>query len=216
MEGFEKAAKSVPDLIISDIMMPGLDGISLCRKLKEDQRTSHIPIILLTAKSEDESKIEGLKMGSDDYMIKPFSAEELLLRVNNLIRQQQKFKEKYSQYITLDPGEMTVASVDGQFLQRVLKVVGEQSVNPEFDVDVFGREIGMSKTQLNRKLSALVDQSPGEFIRTFRLKKAANMLKQHHGNVAEIAYMVGFSSPNYFTKCFHDQQPTSHDYNFFR
>jgi signal transduction histidine kinase/DNA-binding response OmpR family regulator len=204
LEGFKKATETIPNLIISDIMMPGLDGISLCRKLKEDPRTSHIPIILLTAKTNDESKIEGLKTGADEYLIKPFSAEELLLRVNNLIRQQQKFKEKFSQSITLNPGEVSVASVDEQFLQRVLKVMDEHSANAEFDVVAFSREVGMSKAQLNRKLSALVDQSPGEFIRTFRLKKAANLLKQNHGNIAEIAFMVGFSSPNYFTKCFHD------------
>jgi signal transduction histidine kinase/DNA-binding response OmpR family regulator len=202
-EGLKKA-KTNPDLIICDIMMPGLDGLSLCRKLKEDPKVSHIPIILLTAKADGESKIGGLKTGADEYMIKPFNAEELLVRINNLLNRQQNSKELFSQTFKLEPGEVIVHSPDEKFLQKVLKVVDENTANVHFDVIAFSREMGMSKTQLNRKLNALVGQSPNEFIRTYRLKKAAQLIKQHHGNIAEIAFEVGFSSPNYFTKCFHD------------
>jgi AraC-like DNA-binding protein len=185
-------------------MMPGLDGVSLCRKLKSDERTSHIPLILLTAKADAGSKIDGLQTGADDYLTKPFSAEELLLRVNNLIGGRQKLKEKYSRSLSLHPSQISVASADERFLQKSLSIMEENMANPDFDVDAFSREVGMSRAQLNRKLTALLDQSPNEFIRSMRLKRAAQLLKQHGGNVGEVAYMVGFSNPNYFTKCFRD------------
>jgi signal transduction histidine kinase/DNA-binding response OmpR family regulator len=204
LEGYRLALETIPDLIISDLMMPELDGISLCRKLKEDERTSHIPVILLTAKADAQSKISGLETGADDYLTKPFSAEELRLRVQNLIRQRQQLREKYSRSFALQPAEVNVSSVDEQFLQKVLAVMEENISNADFDVDAFSRAIGMSRAQLNRKLNALLDQSPNEFIRLIRLKRAAHLLQQNQGNVGEVAFMVGFSNPNYFTKCFRD------------
>jgi signal transduction histidine kinase/DNA-binding response OmpR family regulator len=204
MEGYQIAVETMPDLIISDIMMPGLDGVSLCRKLKSDERTSHIPLILLTAKADAGSKIDGLQTGTDDYLTKPFSAEELLLRVDNLIRQRQKLKEKYSRSLSLQPAGVTVASAEDKFLQKALSVMEAHISNADFDVDAFSREIGMSRAQLNRKLTALIDQSPNEFIRSMRLKRAAQLLGQNQSNVGEVAFMVGFSNPNYFTKCFRD------------
>ena len=202
--GYRQAVETVPDLVISDVMMPELDGVSLCQKLKEDERTSHIPVVLLTAKADAESKLRGLGMGADDYLTKPFSAEELVLRVDNLIGQRQKLREKFSRSLTLQPSDVSVTSADERFLQKALSVVEENISNPDFHVDAFSRAIGMSRAQLNRKLTALVDQSPNEFIRTIRLKRAASLLRQHGGNVGEVAFMVGFSSPNYFTKCFRD------------
>jgi signal transduction histidine kinase/DNA-binding response OmpR family regulator len=204
MIGYHMAIESLPDLIISDIMMPEMDGIDLCRKLKEDERTNHIPIILLTAKADEKSRIAGLEKGADDYLLKPFSAQELLLRVNNLIRLRQKMKEKFSSIFKLLPEDLSFDSVDALFLQKVMSIVEKNMANSEFDVDAFSKEVGMSRTQLNRKLSVIVNQSPSEFIRIFRLKRAARLLQQHQGNVGEIAFMVGFSNPNYFTKCFRD------------
>ncbi len=204
MEGYRKAIETIPDLVISDVMMPELDGASLCQRLKDDERTSHIPVILLTAKADAGSKMRGLGMGSDDYLIKPFSAEELVLRVDNLVEQRQKLKEKFSRSLTLQPALVSVTSADERFLQKALSVMEENISNPDFDVEAFSRAIGMSRAQLNRKLTALVNQSPNEFIRTIRLKRAASLLQQHGGNVGEIAFMVGFTSPNYFTKCFRD------------
>jgi DNA-binding response OmpR family regulator len=203
-DGYSSAIETIPDLIISDIMMPGMDGISLCHKLKQDERTGHIPIILLTAKADEQSKLDSLSTGADDYLTKPFSAEELLMRVHNLIRQRHKLKEKYSKALTWQPTQIATASADEQFLQKALSIMEENIGNTEFDVDAFSRSIGMSRAQLNRKLSALLDQSPNEFIRTMRLKRAAALLSQQKGNIAEIAFMVGFSNPNYFTKCFRD------------
>jgi DNA-binding response OmpR family regulator len=204
LEGYRKAIEILPDVIISDVMMPGMDGISLCRKLKEDEVSSHIPVILLTAKADAESKMGGLQTGADDYLTKPFSAEELLLRVGNLIRHRHKLKEKYSRSLSLQPAEVAVASADDRILQKALVIMEENMANPHFDVEAFSREIGMSRAHLNRKLTALVDQSPNEFIRVMRLKRAAQLLQRQKYNVGEVAFMVGFSNPNYFTKCFRD------------
>jgi CheY-like chemotaxis protein len=202
MEGYRLATETIPDLIISDIMMPGLDGVSLCRKLKEDERTRHIPVILLTAKADAKSKISGLETGADDYLTKPFSAEELLLRVNNLIRQRQQLREKFSRSIILQPAEVAVTSADERFLQKVMRILEDNIGNADFDMHAFSRAIGMSRAQLNRKLTALADLSPNELMRTIRLKRAASLLQQNPGNIGEVAFMVGFSSANYFTKCF--------------
>lgn len=204
LDGYQTAIKTIPDLIISDVMMPGLDGISLCEKLKTDERTSHIPIILLTARADIESKLKGLETGADDYVSKPFGMVELQVRVRNLLESRKKLRERFSRQITLQPTELVVTSLDEQFLQKVLAVTEANLANVAFDVDLFSREMGLSRTQLHRKLTALTEQSPNEFIRAIRLSRAASLLQQQQGNVAEVAYQVGFSSPNYFTKCFRD------------
>ncbi|CAN5921824.1 hypothetical protein BH24BAC1_BH24BAC1_40630 [soil metagenome] len=204
-EGWEKALELLPDLIIGDVMMPGLDGVSLCQRLKSDVRTSHIALILLTAKADGESKLAGLETGADDYLTKPFRLEELQLRVQNLLESRRKLRERYSRSLTLQPAEVAVTSVDERFLQKVLEVVEQHLADPAFDVDVFSWETGMSRVHLHRKLKALTDQSPGELIRTFRLKRAASLLEQQHDNISEVAFAVGFNSLTYFTKCFREQ-----------
>jgi DNA-binding response OmpR family regulator len=203
--GLTQAVETVPDLVISDIMMPELDGITLCQKLKTDPRTSHIPVILLTAKADTDSKLGGLGNGADDYLIKPFQLEELQLRIHNLIAQRQHLRHQYSRQLILEPQAITVLPVDERFLQKALSVVEAHLEDSAFDVETFGREIGMSRSHLHRKLTALTSQSPSEFIRTLRIKRAASLLRQQHGNVSEVALAVGFSSLNYFTKCFRDQ-----------
>jgi DNA-binding response OmpR family regulator/two-component sensor histidine kinase len=204
-EGIEKAREVIPDLIISDIMMPIMDGYELCRILKNDEKTSHIPVILLTAKASSESKLQGLETGADDYLIKPFDSKELLVRVKNLIALRQKLRERFSREVVLKPGDIAITPMDEVFLQRVQSVVEQHLDEEEFSVEILGQEVGMSRTQIHRKLRALIDQSASQFVRSMRLQRAVDLLNQKAGTVAEIAYMVGFNSQAYFTKCFHEQ-----------
>ncbi|WP_373497013.1 ATP-binding protein, partial [Aquiflexum sp.] len=200
--GWKKALELGPDLIISDVMMPGLDGINLCQRLKTDVRTSHIAVILLTAKADIDSKMAGLEIGADEYLTKPFSIKELELRVLNQVAYRKRLRERFSRSISLDPMETDVNSVDEQFLQKVMGILEAHVADPSFDLYLFGRELGLSRVHLHRKLKSLTDQSPGDLIRTFRLKKAANLMEQQAGNISEVAYAVGFNSLTYFAKCF--------------
>jgi transcriptional regulator GlxA family with amidase domain len=173
--------------------------------LKTDERTSHIPIILLTARASEGSKLKGLETGADDYLVKPFNAKELSIRIKNLIEQRRKLRERFTRDITLSPKDISVTSADERFLERAMEIIEKNMSDPEFGVDIFGKEAGLSHSQLHRKIRALTNQSPVEFIRMIRLKRAASLLKQEYGNVAEIAYEVGFSNPSYFAECFRKQ-----------
>ncbi len=204
-KGLNKAISHVPDLIISDVMMPRMDGTEMTRRIKSDERTSHIPIILLTARSSMEYKIQGLETGADDYLEKPFNARELRVRIKNLIEQRKKLREKLLKSMGIDftktelPG---TGSLDQQFLQKAMSVVMKYISDPEFSVESFGREMAMSRVQLHRKLKALTGQSPGQFVRSIRLKNAAKYMKKEGVNVTETAYSFGFTNMSYFTKCF--------------
>jgi len=200
-----QAQDLIPDLIISDVMMPKMDGYQLCEKLKSDERTSHIPVILLTAKSSGESKVEGLELGADDYLIKPFEARELQMRVKNPIDQRRKLRERFAISIKIEPKDIAVTPMDAQFLQRAMDIVEANMSNEEFSVEVFGKEIGLSRSQLRRKIQALTDQSPTDFILTLRLKRAARLLQLQAGTVSEIAYEVGFNNLSYFARAFKKQ-----------
>jgi DNA-binding response OmpR family regulator/two-component sensor histidine kinase len=204
-DGLEKALRIIPDLIISDVMMPKMDGFALCGKLKTDERTSHIPVILLTARASAESRIAGLETGADDYIAKPFEARELQVRVKNLIEQRRKLRERFRKETAFQPHVMAVTSTDERFLQKAMTVVEARMSDEDFSVEIFGREVGMSRVQLHRKLRALTDHSASEFIRTLRLNRAAQLLAQRGGNVTEVAYQVGFNNLSYFAKCFHQQ-----------
>jgi signal transduction histidine kinase/ligand-binding sensor domain-containing protein/DNA-binding response OmpR family regulator len=204
-EGIEKARETIPDLIISDVMMPKKDGYEVCKTLKLDEKTSHIPIILLTARAGTENKIEGLETGADDYLTKPFDAKELLVRVKNLIQTRKKLRERFSVGRVLKPGEITVTSIDDAFLKKAGATIEKHISQEEFGVEEFAQEMNMSRSQLLRKLTALTGLSVRDFIRYIRLHRAWELLKKNAGTVAEIAYEVGFSSPAYFTKCFHEQ-----------
>ncbi len=201
-QGLQKATQVVPDLVISDVMMPVMDGITLSKQLKSDERTSHIPLILLTAKATGESKLEGLETGADDYLTKPFSGAELQVRVKNLIEGRKRLRERFSRQLTLQPTEVAITSADGKFLQRVKAIVEQHLEESDFSLEAFEKEVGLSHVQFYRKLKALTDQAPGEFLRNYRLQKAAMLLKGGHGNVSEVAYAVGFNSLAYFTRCF--------------
>ncbi|MES2732492.1 MAG: 7TM diverse intracellular signaling domain-containing protein [Bacteroidota bacterium] len=203
--GFEKAVATVPDLIISDVMMPGMDGMELCKRLKTDELTSHIPVILLTARASGDSKVEGLETGADDYITKPFEARELQVRVKNLIEGRHKLRQRFSREVILQPKDIAITSADERFLQRATDVVERYLSDTDFGVETFAREIAMSHMQLYRKLQALTDQSPSIFIRSLRMQRAALLLAKKSATVSEIAYQVGYNDPSYFTKCFHQQ-----------
>ena len=203
-QGLKKAVQSTPDLIISDVMMPNMSGYEMCRQLKNDERTSHIPVILLTAKADAESKITGLETGADDYLAKPFNARELRVRVKNLIELRRKLWQKFRRGGTFAADDSALSSLDARFLQRAMSLVETHLDDPDFSTEAFGKEIGLSRTQLHRKLRALTGQSTHEFIRTLRLKRAAQLLVHHSGNISEIAYQVGFNSPSHFTRAFRE------------
>ncbi len=200
--GVEKAFETIPDIIISDVMMPEMDGYEVCRNLKNDQRTSHIPIILLTAKAEAEDRIEGLSVGADAFLTKPFNKKELFIRLEQLIGLRQKLQERYSNLENFSPAE---PSLDDIFLQKLKDAVLERLDDPEFGVTDLCRVANLSNMQVNRKLKALTGKTPSRFIRSIRLHKAMELLKTTEFNISEIAYDVGFSDPNYFSRSFSEE-----------
>ena len=207
-QGVRKAEQVIPDLIISDVMMSKMDGNELTKRLKNDEKTSHIPIILLTAKSEQQSKLEGLETGADDYLTKPFDTKELRVRINNLISIRKKLQEKYSKgdFIPVKKIEgKKLSDLDERFMSKVMEVIESHISEEEFSIEEFDREIGMGRVQLYRKVKALTGKSPSRYIRSIRLNRAKNMIEEKKGNISEIAYSVGFSSPQYFTRCFKEE-----------
>lgn len=201
-EGHYLALKKIPDLIISDVMMPEMDGIELCQKLKSDEKTSHIPIILLTAKSEEDNILKGLEVGADDYMLKPFGIRQLLVRVEKLIELRRNLRIRYSGKTTISPNEIAISSTDEKFLEKIQYIVDNDLEDSNFSVDEFCKKLGMSRMQLHRKLTALTGLSTSAFIRDQRLRLAIQRLEKTGDSISEIAYAVGFSSPSYFIKCF--------------
>jgi signal transduction histidine kinase/AraC-like DNA-binding protein len=211
-DGLTLAFEKIPDLIISDLMMPRMDGVQLSHRLKNDERTSHIPIVLLTAKADSETKIQGLELGADDYIPKPFDMKELLVRVRNLIEGRKKLREKYSSQLDLGAKKVELHvkkvkafSVDERFLQKALDIVDKNIASSSFGVEMFAHEVGMSTAQLYRKLTALTGYSPNDFVRHVRLQRAADLLSQQAGNISEIAYDTGFNNLSYFSKCFKEK-----------
>ncbi len=203
-KGLKLAEDIIPDLVISDIMMPNMDGYTLCKELKTNIKTNHIPVILLTAKASFENKLEGLETGADDYLIKPFNTEELKARVKNLIKIRKQIREKFQTEILLKPAHIIVPSGQKVFIEKLTKIIEEHIEEETFNVEILCKEIAMSRAQLHRKIKAITNQSTSEFIRTFRLQRAADLIKQDAGNMAEIAYKVGFNSQAYFTKTFQE------------
>lgn len=202
--GVKVAIEQIPDIIISDVMMPGISGIEVCNELKKNEITSHIPIILLTAKASPESKIEGLKSKADDYLSKPFIPEELLTRMHNLLDNRKLMQKKYSGVHTSTISITTEKSMDQVFLEKINELIANNMANENFNVEECCKRAGISRSQLHRKLIALTGISASEYIRNYRLEKAMDMLKNNIGTASEVAYMVGFQSPIYFTKCFRD------------
>jgi signal transduction histidine kinase/ligand-binding sensor domain-containing protein/DNA-binding response OmpR family regulator len=204
-DGLKKASEVMPDLIISDVMMPSMNGMEFCKKIKTDWQTSHIPVILLTAKASRESKLEGLETGADDYLTKPFSFKELSVRIKNLLEQRKALREKFSREIKIEPASIAVNSLDNEFLKKAFDVVEQNLSNTEFNSETFAKEMFLSRSQLHRKILALTGQAPGEFVRSFRLKKAASLILEKRLSITQIAFEVGFNSPSHFTKAFRQQ-----------
>jgi AraC-like DNA-binding protein len=190
-------------------MMPGIDGYQVCSRLKRDERTSHVPIVMLTAKATQEDRLKGLSQRADIYLTKPFFPKELLLHVANLIASRNALRERYSQEVILKPDQVLLKSIDEKFLRKVRRVVDDHLDNEDFNMEKLGAGIGMSRSQIHRKLHALTNQSATQFIRSYRLERAYQMLRQKAGNISEIAYAVGFSDPSYFSKCFSEQYKMS-------
>ncbi len=203
--GWAKVLEVIPDIVISDVMMPGMSGTVLCSKLKADQRTSHIPVILLTARTPLAYRVEGLEAGADDYIAKPFSIQILEARVNNLLELRKKLRERFSKEVHLQPSDIAITGPDEIFLEKVMRYIEENIEEPDLSVEQLGKEINMSRTTLYRKIKALTNQTSVEFIRNVRLQRAAQLLGQNTFNVNEVAYMTGFTSVDYFRKCFKEK-----------
>jgi DNA-binding response OmpR family regulator/anti-sigma regulatory factor (Ser/Thr protein kinase) len=204
-QGIELALEAGPDLVISDLVMPGLSGTELCQRMRNDLRTSHIPLILLTARAEPESKLKGLELGADDYLTKPFSWGELNARIENLLETRRRLREKFSKRVIFEPGELDIPSVDEAFLRRAHETVEANLGDEDFNVDELARGVSLSYSQLHRKIRALTGMPPTHYIRRIRLQRAREMLHRNAGTVSEIAYSVGFGSPKFFTECFREQ-----------
>ena len=201
-EGLQKAREIIPDLIISDIMMPGIDGLELCKTLKAGIETCHIPIILLTARASEPGIIEGLETGADDYITKPFSTRILAARIRNLIEIRRQFQLNLNREMVLQPVKESISLLDKEFLKALRGVIRKNIADVEFNVEKLAEELRMDRSTLYRKVLALTGETPNEFIRTCRLKRGAELLKSNFGTVLEVALEVGFGSANYFTKCF--------------
>ena len=202
-EGLKKAHSFYPAIIISDIMMPVMDGLTFCQKMKENPKTRHIPLILLTAKSLTSQKIEGIRMGADSYITKPFDIELLEAHIDHLIRRKQELSDYFKNEILIQPSSPAVQeNGDDKFIRKVINIIEANISNPDFSVEMLSSEVGMSATHLYRKLKSLTHLTTHEIIKKYRLKKASLLLKNNEGNISEIMYDTGFSSLSYFSKCF--------------
>jgi DNA-binding response OmpR family regulator len=199
-QGIEMAFETLPDIIISDIMMPKTDGIEVCRKLKNDIRTSHIPIILLSARVNDESKIEGLKSGADVYLTKPFSLEVLKTQITSLLENRKKVHSEFRKP-NFEPSKIDISTIDELFIEKIIKIIKDNIDNPIFTVQEFSNLSGMSRTSFFNKIKGITGLKPTEFLRNYRLKLAAQFLLKGF-SVKECMHKTGFNTPSYFTQSF--------------
>lgn len=204
-EALDLIVKTLPDLVITDVMMPVMDGNELCRRVKNDVRISHIPLIMLTAKSADEQKIVGLTNGADEYLAKPFNSQILRLKVARLIELSRQRHDKFTRQIEPEPSEITITSLDEQLIKKAIKYVEDNISDSNLSVEEMSRYLGMSRVHLYKKMTSITGRSPIEFIRVIRLKRAAQLLRDKQQNVSDVAYSVGFNSPKYFSKYFKDE-----------
>jgi len=205
LEGWEKIKQLNPDLVVSDIMMPLMDGVELAKRIKTEMLTAHIPVILLTAMGSEEKQLEGLKAGVNDYITKPFTFEILASKIRNLLMQQKLLQKRFQKQVEVNPGEVTITPVDEKFLKQALDVVEKYIDKPDFSVEDFSREMCMSRKALYNKILSLTGKAPLEFIRSIRIKRAAQLLEKSGMSIAEIAYDVGFNNPKNFTKYFKEE-----------
>ena len=203
--GLDLAHKVMPNIVITDLMMPVMDGIEFCNKLKSSQETSHIPVVMLTAKISQEKEIEGLKTGADAYIRKPFDLELLELKISNILKHREELRKRFNREITLQPNEVTVTSSDEIFLQNAIEIVEKHMMNSEFSVEMLVKEMNMSRSNLYLKTKELTGLSSSEFIRNIRLKRAVQLFESSDLSVKEIMYRTGFNTASYFSKCFKKQ-----------
>jgi len=204
-EGWQKALALHPDIMVSDISMPEMNGKELCRKIKNDSRTSHIPIILLTALIGEEEELKGLEIGANDYMTKPFNFEILISKIRNLLSLQATFKKTYTRQLDVQSVEPILPSTDEKFVKEIIKYIGDNMLNPALSVNELSKHMGMNRNTLYKKLLTITGKSPVEYIRSQRLKKAAHLLEHSQMNIAEVSYEVGFNTPQYFARSFKDE-----------
>jgi ligand-binding sensor domain-containing protein/signal transduction histidine kinase/DNA-binding response OmpR family regulator len=204
-EGLALAQKIIPDIILTDVMMPGMDGNELCRKIKRDEKTSHIPVIMITALSSKEHTLEGLSNGADDFISKPFDLNVLQSKIENILSLRKAIREKYSGRMVISPTNVSISSPDEKFIKKAIEIVEKNIEDSDLDTEMFSDEMGVSRMQMYRKLSALTGMTIKEFIRDIRLKRAAQMLSQKKLNISEVAYSVGFKDLSHFRKCFREK-----------
>ena len=204
-QGLALANKHIPDIIVSDVMMPEMDGLEFCRQIKSNEDTSHIPVILLTARGEHEHQVDGLETGADIYIAKPFSVKLLLLNMHNILASREAMRQRFSKQIHLEPQNLEISSYDEKFLKKVMAIIDAKMEEPEFGVTDLISDLGISKNVLYRKLSALTGFSPGDFLKSIRLKRASTLLAQGKFSIAEVTFSVGFNDPKYFGKEFKKQ-----------
>ena len=197
--------KELIDIVICDIMMPVMDGLEFCKIIKEDLRFSHIPVILLTAKSNLESKIEGISSGADEYIEKPYSINYLRARIDNLLENRKKMQEAFKKSPEIAFKNLTHSKADEDLLKKLIEIINENLDNPELNIDKIANEMAVSRSTLYRKIKNVSELSPNDFIQLIRLKRSAELIKERKYQISEIAYMTGFSSPNYFSKIFFNQ-----------
>jgi len=204
-DGWEKIKQLQPDLVVSDVMMPVLDGIELSKKIKTDPRTSHIPVILLTAMSNEETELVGFRAGINDYITKPFTFEILASRIRNLLNIQEQMRKKFQKQIDISPAEITITPLDEEFMKQAFDAVEKNMDNPGFSVEDLSHALFMSRVALYKKILSLTGKTPIEFIRILRLKRAAQLLQKSQKKIAEVAYDVGYNNPKIFTKYFKEE-----------
>jgi YesN/AraC family two-component response regulator len=204
-QGLEMANELYPDLVISDVMMPGIDGFELCKRIKEDVRTSHIPVILLTALSDTDKKISGLKTGANAYITKPFENKLLKAQINNLLIAQERMQKAFTESQENWEADSNLMPPDKKLMDKAIAIVDKHILDVNFTVEQLAAELSMSRSSLHRKMRALTNQSATEFIRYIRLKKAIKLMKEGNYNIDEIGYAVGFNSHSYFSQCFKKQ-----------
>lgn len=201
-EGLTMARDYNPDLIISDVMMPEMDGYAFCRAIKSDMKCSHIPFILLTAKNSSESRSGAYEAGADSFIAKPFDIDVLSTRIRQLLEQREKRRDMFRKGIDITPKEMTITSLDEQLIQKALELMEKNMGNTDYNVESLSADMGIERSSLYRKMSAIVGQTPSEFMRIVRLKRAAQLLENSRYSVQEISWMVGFNTPRYFSSYF--------------
>ena len=204
-EAIKILQSSVVDLVVTDLMMPQMNGAELCQHLKSTDEYSHIPIIMLSAKGDAEHKVAGLESGADVYIEKPFSSDQLLLQIGNLIASKNKIIESFLRNPTLTSQTLTTNKADQRFLNKVTQIIYDNLSDEQFSVDMMAEQMHLSRSSLHRKIKGVVNMTPNDFIRITRLKKAAEYLLEDSSSIGEISYIVGFKSPSYFTKCFKEQ-----------